>query len=203
MAWWLIHTQTGAGGNGGKKRGREDRWLCVFYKTNVEPKRLVILWQSTSVPLSTRLVKFSIPNQWGLQYSHVYSPTPLSRHHYCTMAVGSGFECTILHNIVMTNAGGKGKEPRPRLRADSHIYMYLHLHKNLYLQCTQQHPHTGHKHAVKHTTYVHMYTSRHLLIQQAALYTLCTRAVLVDEEIHSGTLDGKLFIWSKHPSFTF
>ena len=26
-----LYTQTGAGGNGGKKRGREDRWLCVFY----------------------------------------------------------------------------------------------------------------------------------------------------------------------------
>ena len=31
-----LYTQTGEGRNGGKKRGREDRWLCVFYKTNVE-----------------------------------------------------------------------------------------------------------------------------------------------------------------------
>ena len=31
-----LYTQTGAGGNDRKKHGREDRWLCVLYKTNVE-----------------------------------------------------------------------------------------------------------------------------------------------------------------------
>ena len=34
MAWWLIYTD-GGGGKWREKRGREDRWLCVFYKTNV------------------------------------------------------------------------------------------------------------------------------------------------------------------------
>ena len=29
-----LYTQTGAGGNGGKKRGREGRWLCLLHNNN-------------------------------------------------------------------------------------------------------------------------------------------------------------------------
>lgn len=90
------------------------------------------------------------------EWARVYSPTPPSRHHYCTMAAGRGFGCTMLHNSDDTCGGygngtntdtyptqGIGQAHTDTYHTLTHIRMHLHLHKNLYVQCIQQHSHTG------------------------------------------------------------
>ena len=102
--------------------------------------------------------------------------------------------------IVMRHAGGKGMEPRSG-KGQAHTYVLAFTQKLVHTVCSTTSTHRAQ--TCRQAYYVRTYTPRHLLIQKAALYTLSTRAVLVGEEIHSGTLDGKLFIWSQYLSFTF
>lgn len=102
--------------------------------------------------------------------------------------------------IVMRHAGGKGMEPRSG-KGQAHTYVLAFTQKLVRTVYSTTSTHRAQ--TCRQAYYVRTYTQRHLLIQKAALYTLSTRAVWVGEEIHSGTLDGKLFICSQHPSFTF